>query len=1456
MNRRWSAALLGSIAVLLAGTAAAQTPTKVDVPEPLAPWVQWALHDDVTAGCPQVRPGSRACVWPGRLQLTVSDDGGTFVMAVWVDAPSTVVLPGSAAHWPQDVEVDGKPAVVAQRGGLPAVELTSGPHELRGRFFWKEAPGVLAVPPSVAQVDLRLGGKKVPEASVDDRGRLLVQPGMDAGADGPEKGDSLKVTTYRHIYDGVPLRVTNRFEVQAGGRSRRVTLDGALLEGARPLLVRSDLPVQVGKDGNLTVYLRPGGHTFELDTVIPRPIAALQRPDGGAFSEPQEIWLWDGDAGVRSVKLTGLSVVDPARTSLPPTWQGAELTMLAEKGDKLSLEEVRRGEQAPPPNDVSLTRALWLDLDGRGWTVRDRLGGSVRRDWRLDYGKQGTLGRVTDLDVRQDLLVTTNPGNTLEGVEIRRSALNLQAEVRLEDAVGGIDIVGWDHDVNLLNATVHVPPGWELIGASGVRNVPNTWWSSWTLFDVFFLLIISLVIGRLCGWQYGLVAAVALTLSQGHPDAPRWVWVHLVVSLALLRQLKHGWARRAVYGYRLIALLALVLILAPHANDLVLTGVHPQVSRTTTPTNVGFLAMNDEAGDIAQETTSLDVRSPVPAPFSTYGLEINDREQGRTAEFASSISGKEAQWLRKIDKNAIVQTGRGLPDWSWKQWTLHFDGPVMSDRTVTLWLLPPLWHRLLSVLRVLLLLLLGLALVSWRDMTWGDDEGGGGTPQQGGPHSGAPTAETPDGPVPAVSAAAPASRTDERSQASGGLAPAAPAGGPREPAQSHTGAASAASAALLTGVVCVVLGAFGAVLLAPASASAQVPPESVLAQLRARVLAEDDCAGPCVNVSRAEVVLGQDGALSFEAEVHAVRDAGWFLPTPSRGFRWGAVEVDGSASFALRREAGGLVAVRLPAGRHQVVVRGDLGARSSLAFDLDPAAAPRLLTATLPRGWSLDGVGEHGVPEASIQVRRATADTDHKAQASTSADLPPWFAVRRELLLGLPWKVRTIVTRENVQGPALVRVPLLEGESILTEGFSPAEDGRVLPLEFGRGAGRVEWTSQLPVGESVTLSAPKDRPWTETWSVDCAQVWRCQFSGIPAARSLEGEAYRPIFFPWPGESASIAVSRPEGVAGPSATIDRVEYDVTPGDRVLRGRLWLAIRASQAGWHALQLPAQADLKVARVNGVERNLVLKAGKVEVPLTAGRQELELVWVQPWERALVESVPPVHVGSASANTQQRFFLAGDRWVLWTQGPAWGPSILVWTRFAVLIALGLLLAFFFRRLPLRPWDWPLLLIGFTQLSYIAVVPIVLWFVLLAWRGRRSGGHWLAHNAIQAGLALVSLVAAVVLYLALTSGLVAVPDFGIGGGGSGAHVLGWYVDRTDGALPVPTVVSLPLFAWRLVWLAWSLWLAWRMISWGRWFWQNFSAGGVVRMWEKITPDPVADGVGAAGPAVRAPAEGK
>ena len=140
-----------------------------------------------------------------------------------------------------------------------------------------------------------------------------------------------------------------------------------------------------------------------------------------------------------------------------------------EPGGSLALAEVRRGEAEPPPDAVTLSRELWLDPDGRGASVRDRFGGTLRATTRLDLLPPGTLGRIA-VD-GQDQLVTANPETKAAGVELRRSALQLEADSRVA-ARGSIPAVGWTTGVEQLQTTLHLPPGWSLLGARGVDRCP------------------------------------------------------------------------------------------------------------------------------------------------------------------------------------------------------------------------------------------------------------------------------------------------------------------------------------------------------------------------------------------------------------------------------------------------------------------------------------------------------------------------------------------------------------------------------------------------------------------------------------------------------------------------------------------------------------------------------------------------------------------------------------------------------------------------------------------------------------------------------------------------------------------------------------------------------------------------------------------------------------------------
>jgi hypothetical protein len=182
--------------------------------------------------------------------------------------------------------------------------------------------------------------------------------------------------------------------------------------------------------------------------------------------------------------------------------------------------------------------------------------------------------------------------------------------------------------------------------------------------------------------------------------------------------------------------------------------------------------------------------------------------------------------------------------------------------------------------------------------------------------------------------------------------------------------------------------------------------------------------------------------------------------------------------------------------------------------------------------------------------------------------------------------------------------------------------------------------------------------------------------------------------------------------------------------------------------------------------------------------------------------------------------------------GPRLGPAVLIWSLIIVMVVLGLALA---RSpwTPLRAHHWILLGLGLTQQSVQAAAVVAGLFLVFGWRRARAPFEraW-RYDLSQLVLAGWTVAAVVVLATGVSQGLLGHPEMNIAGNGSSSSAAGtsliWFADRVSGPLPRPWVVSVPLLAYRLVMLAWSLWLALAVIRWVRWVWACFSERGLWR----------------------------
>jgi hypothetical protein len=628
-------------------------------------------------------------------------------------------------------------------------------------------------------------------------------------------------------------------------------------------------------------------------------------------------------------------------------------------------------------------------------------------------------------------------------------------------------------------------------------------------------------------------------------------------------------------------------------------------------------------------------------------------------------------------------------------------------------------------------------------------------------------------------------------------------------------------------------------------ARAEFPAPELLNDLRARLLEPPTCLPACAEIARARLELS-DEALSLRLDVLAAEAVA--VPIPGAAGQWlpSDVSIDGDIADDRLQRRGTQLWLAIPKGAHQVLLLGPVPARAS--FDLPLPLTPHRLDAEV-RGWTLDGVRADARPEAQLRLSRDASgrgETPSRVDAAgTPQPLPPFVRVERTLELGLDWQVHTRVVRLSPPGVAVViAVPLLAGESVTTADVQVI-DGEV-QVNMAPDASDWAWSSALAKTDSMALTAPATNAWTEIWRANVAPIWHVDSSGLAVVQHQDPAGqWLPQWQPWPGESVTLTISRPQGVSGPTLTIDTVNLDVTPGKRATDVELGLAVRSSQGGQHTITLPDEVSLQAVTIDGMVQPIRQEGRAVTLPVRPGLQQVDLTWrsaqgVATWLRS-----PQIDLSSPSVNLNLQMNLSADRWVLVTGGPRLGPAVLFWSVLIVTAVIALALS----RVPGVPLDataWLLLGIGLTQVDVWAAMLVIGWLLALAVRARVTHATPnVAFNTAQIALPLLTLAAFAVLFEAIRRGLLGTPDMQIGGNGSDPYHLRWYQDRSAAVLPSAFVFSVPLLVYRAFMLAWSLWLALALLRWLRWGWQCYSTAGLWRPWRRAAIAAATQGSGPA-----------
>ncbi|MCB1206141.1 MAG: hypothetical protein KDN18_17905, partial [Verrucomicrobiae bacterium] len=620
------------------------------IPEDLKRWIPWVseglpdalavrLHDD---------PATRISFWPSRLKLDASATGATFSLQVEAMGETWVLLPGGTGRWPESVQLDGKAVPVVARDGRPAIRVeASNRHTVSGSFAWPELPQQIKLPPQTGLLALTINGQVQAAPTWDADGTLWLQ--RQATSE-PVDEDFLSLKVHSILEDGIPLWFETRIELIVAGKSREETLGSVLPAGWQLAAVGSPLPVAIDEAGLLKSQIRAGRWTITLRAFRTDSPESIAFAEGAAPAVADQALAFRGLPEFRQAEITGLAQIDVAQTQVPGEWRSLPVYRWETNAPFSLVERVRGpGERGAAP--IAIQRSLWLDEDGKALTFQDRLSGPLREIRRFDAAEGHLLGSVTVNGVPQ--LITHNPDGGAPGFEVRSPSLDAVATGRIEDPGTSLPATGWKADADRLGGTLHLPPGYRLFAMPGADYTNGDWLTAWSLLDLFLLLLFTLAVFRLRGFLAGLLAFAAFGLAYHEPGSPRFSWLVLLIPVALVSVLPAGRWRNVANGGKWAAAAILLVSLAPFAARQIQAVIFPQLERISS--YGGW--RNDYDGGAA---------FPSSAPIQ---MAENMAQDSASLRKAAPQGGKklykDADNL-KADPKAVIQTGPGVPNWTWR----------------------------------------------------------------------------------------------------------------------------------------------------------------------------------------------------------------------------------------------------------------------------------------------------------------------------------------------------------------------------------------------------------------------------------------------------------------------------------------------------------------------------------------------------------------------------------------------------------------------------------------------------------------------------------------------------------------------------------------------------------------------------------------------------------------------
>ena len=1361
------------------------------IPESLEPWVDWVLDDNPFFACPvRATDGVRLnCIWVRETNIDVLRSqtfGAKFELKVHAFAESTLQLPYSQSFKPQSVRLNGQEIALGGGNSAPEVLVPIGTHTLLGELVWTEEsePRYLEISRS-GIVRLSIDGEQVAHPSLQGGGsRLWFSNEITDTPTTTTTPDTELVRVFRHFIDDVPQTLTTYIRVTITGNPR--TLDfGKVISGEYEITnLSSRWPAILSSDGNLVVQVSQGSNNIQINARATDQLSEFRYEKTSPVWPDLEYWGIQPMHHLRIIRMEGARRTDLSQVNAPRRMQQSTGFVLT-GNDELQLIEEQRGSVQPYASMFDISRDIWLNFKGNSYTVAD----SVRTD-------VASAQQVSSLIPLGEVRVNGNSRLIVydESSEEQLTSIYLKPEDSFLSSTSKVSRSEplppntWSVEAENLNARLHLPPGWMMLWSHGIDDVEGSWFSKWGIWDVFIALLLLCLVWGLGGWKWTAIVAGTVLISYQLDNAPTFGWVVLAGMCYALKAINHVKLNQIVTVSFWVVFFVVGAACVFHATISMRNALHPQLAAQS-PTFEETVATS-----LARRFTAEEVDRMSIADLSDFFRKASERFNSTAPRTSTSFAtGDELM-------EEVVTTGTYMP---------------ASDPTARISQSPNVVAR---GSRVNLGTDLGesLALSGTEPRTYDPTlpiaiQTGPGRPNW----QWQTVTLNWDGPV------------AQDQQMTLVLM------GPWFTRLLYLFSAIATLVVLayflylkvprvkncvktvLPGTSGVASLVFLAMLVNPQDVQADIPDADLLKELESRLLALPDCLNECAYLEEAKVTVS-DGVLTIGMQIHAEDRIA--IPLPSENNTWNLIDLrKGTNQLPLLRERSRLYTL-LDEGVHDIVLTANVTGLDQ--FDVAFELIPGHLAIDAPN-WRIEGLIRGQVDDRELTFYRVNSEEQVVSTTDTTTnfaplEITPYVSVLRQIVLSYE---PTIITRVARVAPYTdeftVRIPLLPNEQVTTTDMSVEDEHMVVNLKANQGS--ITWESKFLVDSTITLSAPSIAERTERWSIVGSDFWSYDFEGVVPID--EGDNHT-MFVPLSNEVLQIDVQQTQPVPGESITISSVNAFHEVDSQSTTTDLELIILASQPGDLEVTLPEDANIESLMFAGEFLSLPSN-NVVLLPVQPGNHRYTLDWTTNRGISVAYRPPAASFSQPAVNSSTDVQLPENRWILWLSGSSLGTTVAFWS---VLVGV-VLAAVVISQIPsfaLSTRDAVILAAGASLVDLKMLVYVGVWFLAIWFKSRTKEEitrPWI-YRLGQLVLTGITLLVLYVLASTIVAALTNDPNMYIVSASYFNDWFTWFSDEITGEVPSPWILSVPMWVYFVLILAWVMWLVFTLLQWMRAWWES------------------------------------